>query len=75
MIGRMDWLATFPLLVNAVGNLGALVMQALAERLLTLLLAGLLIGGVGAFALAAFAWLWVKRVTSGLRPRLSPAPR
>ena len=71
----MDWLATLPLLVDAVGNLGALIMQALAERLLTLLLAGLLIGAIGGFALTAFAWLWAKRVAAGLRLRLSPAPR
>jgi hypothetical protein len=75
MIGGMDWLATFPQLIDAVGNLGALIMQAVAERLLTLLLAGLLIGGIGAFAIAAFAWLWAKRVAAGLRLRPSPTPR
>jgi len=75
MIGGMDWLATLPQFADAVGNLGALVMQALAERLLMLLLAALLIGGVGTFALAAFAWLWAKRVSAGARLRASPATR
>jgi len=75
MIGGMDWLAIFPLFADAVGNVGALAMQALAERLLTLLFAGLLIGGVGGFAVAAFAWLWAKRALAGLPlPRPSPAP-
>ena len=74
IIAGMDWLATLPQVADAVGNLGALIMQTLAERILTLLLAGALIGGVGGFAIAAFVWLWAKRIAVGPRMRPSPAP-
>ena len=60
MIAGMDCLTTLPLIVGAIGNLSAGAMQVLAERLLTILLAIFLIGGVGGFAITAFAWLWIK---------------
>jgi hypothetical protein len=75
MIRGMDWLTTLPQLVDALGNLGAVTMQALAERLLTLFLAGLMIGGVGLFAIGGFAWLWARQSADTLRLRPSPAPR
>jgi hypothetical protein len=60
MIAGMDWLTTIPLIVGVIGKLCALALEALAERLLTILLAVLIIGGASVFALTAFAWLWVK---------------
>jgi hypothetical protein len=60
MIAGMDCLTTLPLIVGAIGSVSAFAMQALAERLLTILLAIFLIGGVGIFAITAFAWLWIK---------------
>ena len=65
MIAGMDCLATIPLIVGVIGNLSAGALEALAERLLTILLAGFLIGGVSVFALTAFAWLWIKRAIGG----------
>ncbi len=35
-------------------------LEALAERLPTILLAVLIIGSVGVFAITAFTWLWIK---------------
>jgi hypothetical protein len=60
MIGGMDCLTTLPLIVGAIGNVSAGALVALAERLLTILLAIFIIGGVSVFALTAFAWLWLK---------------
>ncbi len=60
MIAGMDCLTTLPLIVGAIGNVSVGATQALAERLLTILLAIFLIGGVGGFAITAFAWLWIK---------------
>jgi len=57
----MDWLTTIPLVISAVGNLSASALDALAQRLVTLLLAILVIGGVSLFAVTAFTWLWIKR--------------
>jgi hypothetical protein len=57
----MDWLMILPPIVSAVGDLGALAMQAVAERLLTIL-GALLIGCAGAIIVAAVAWRSVKRV-------------
>jgi hypothetical protein len=76
MIRRMDWLMTFPPIVSAVGNLGALAMQAVAECLLAMLSA-VLLAGVGACAVAALAWLSLKRAWRELRllPLRSAAPR
>ena len=66
----MDSLTTLPLIVGAIGNVGAGVMVALAERLLTFLLAFFIIGGVSVFALTGFAWLWLKHAIGG--PHASP---
>jgi hypothetical protein len=60
MIAGMDCLTTLPLIVGVIGNVSACAMQALAERLLTILLAIFLIGGVSVFAITGFAWLWIK---------------
>ena len=68
MIKNMDWLATFPLIVGAVGNLSAAALDAVAQRLLTIALAALLVGGVTLFAVTAFAWLWVRRTVAELHP-------
>ena len=70
MIAAMDSLTTLPLIVGAIGNVGAGALTALAERLLTILLAIFIIGGVSIFALTAFAWLWIKRAVGG--PHASP---
>ena len=64
MIGGMDCLTTLPLIVGVIGNLSAGAMAALTERLLTILLAVIIIGGVGGFAVTAFAWLWIKHAFS-----------
>jgi len=70
MIGGMDCLTTLPLIVGAIGNVSAGALVALAERLLTILLAVFIIGGVGGFAITAFAWLWIKHAFGG--PHASP---
>ena len=56
----MDCLTTLPLIVGAIGNVSAGASVALAERLLTILLAIFIVGGVSVFVLTAFAWLWIK---------------
>jgi hypothetical protein len=61
MLANMDWLTIIPLVVGTVDNVGASALAALAERLVTLLLAVLVIGGVSVFAVTAFTWLWIKR--------------
>ena len=66
MIAGMDQLTTFPLIVGAIGGLSAFALEALALRLLTILLAVLIIGGVSVFAVTAFAWLWIKSVIGEL---------
>ena len=73
MIAAMDWMTTIPLIVGAIGQLGAMALQALAQRLLTIVLAGLIIGGVSVFALTAFAWLWIKHAIDELHARPSAA--
>lgn len=73
MIADMDWLTTFPLVVGAIGNIGASALAALAERLLTILLAVLIIGGVSVFAVTAFTWLWIKRWIGEQHPSPSAA--
>ena len=65
MIAGMDCLTTLPLIVGAIGNVSAGASVALAERLLTILLAIFIVGGVSGFALTAFAWLWIKRTIGG----------
>jgi hypothetical protein len=70
MIGGMDCLTTLPLIVGAIGNVSAGALVALAERLLTILLAVFIIGSIGVFAVTAFAWLWVKHAFG--EPQTSP---
>ena len=62
-----------PLVVSAIGNVSTSALEALAERLVTILLAFLIIGGVGVFAAAAFAWLWVRRIIGEPHPSPSTA--
>ena len=74
MIAAMDMLTTIPLIVGVIGNLSAITLQLLAERLLTIVLAGLVVGSVTVWALTELLWLWIKRATGewhGL-PRLLP---
>jgi len=67
----MDWLTTIPLIVGVISNLSAIVLQSLAERLLTIVLAGYVVGSVGVFALTELLWLWIARAIG----ELHPAPR
>lgn len=55
----------FPPIVSAVGNLGAFVMQAIAECLLAAL-AAFLIGVAGLYAGAAIVWWLLRRVVAPL---------
>jgi hypothetical protein len=64
----MDWLTTIPQIVGAISNLSATILQSLAQWLLTIILAGFIIGGVIVFALTGFAWLWIKRAVGELHP-------
>jgi len=57
----MDILTAIPQAVGALGTLCVLASNALLERLLTIALAALIVGGVTVFALTGFIWLWVKR--------------
>jgi len=68
----MDWLTTSPLVVGAISTISASVLEVLLERLLTILLAALMIGGVGVFAVTAFTWLWMKRLLGQERGPASP---
>lgn len=61
----------FPLLVSAVGNLGALAMQAIAEGFVAML-GGFLLGGTIAFAaVAALKWSLPQMLARG-RPATIP---
>ena len=62
MIATMDCLTTLPLIVSVIGKVSAGALAALAERLLTILLAIVIVVGVSVFAITAFAWLWIKHV-------------
>jgi hypothetical protein len=66
MLAGMDFFAAIPPVVGAIANLSVLAMNALAERLLAIALAVLIVGGVTVFALTAFAWLWVKHAVAEL---------
>ena len=57
----MNLFAALPLTVGAIANLGEIAMRTVAERLLTIVFAAIIVGGVGTFAVAAFAWLWLRR--------------
>ena len=61
MIAGMDWLMTIPLIVGVISNLSAIVLQSLAEQLLTIVLAVFIVGSAGVFALTELAWPWIKR--------------
>jgi hypothetical protein len=75
MIGGMDYLNAIPLIVSVISHLSYLAMEAVAERLLTVVLAGFLIGGVALFAATAVAWLGLKRLLSELHaPRRLARP-
>ena len=71
MIAAMDWFTAPPLVLLAIVNLGTFAMHALAERLLTIGLVVFVVGGVTLFALAGFAWLWIKHVFAELHLRPS----
>jgi len=73
MIAGMDWLTTIPLIIGGIAKVSALALEALADRLLTILLAVFIIGGVSVFAVTAFAWLWIKRAIGELHPSPSTA--
>jgi hypothetical protein len=73
MIEGMDWMTTIPLIVGAIANLSAFALQTLAERMLTIALAVLIIGGVNVFVLTAFAWLWIKHAIGEVHARPSTA--
>ena len=64
----MDYLNAIPLIVSVISHLSCLALEALAERLLTIVLAGFLVGGVALFAAAALAWLGLKRLLAELHP-------
>jgi hypothetical protein len=70
MIAGMDCLKTLPQIVGVIGNVSAGALEALADRLLRILLAVFIIGGVSVFAITAFAWLWLKRTIG--EPHASP---
>ena len=69
----MDLIVTIPLIGGAILGLSTVAMDALAERLLTIVLAVLIIGSVTVFALTAFAWLWIKHAVGELLHLPSPA--
>ncbi|MGE5269573.1 MAG: hypothetical protein ACM3JG_07870 [Thiohalocapsa sp.] len=57
----MDWLTAFPMVLDGIAEMAASAMAALAHRLLIIALAALIIGGIAIFAVAGFAWLWLKQ--------------
>jgi hypothetical protein len=69
----MDWLTTIPLIVALIGNLGALALQTVAVRLLTIVPAVFFVGGISAAALMAICRWWLKRATGELDMLHSPA--
>jgi len=48
-----------PLVVGVIGNLSAFALEALAERLVTIVLLAFTIGSVGLFVSTARAQVWV----------------
>lgn len=74
MIGGMDWMTTIPLIVGVIGKLSAFALQALVERLLTLALAVLIIGGASILALTGLAWLRFKHAIGEVYARPGTAP-
>ena len=74
MIVGMDWLTTIPLIVGVISNLSAITLQSLAERLLTIVLAGFVVGSVTVWALTELLWLWIKRAIGELHALPRPLP-
>ena len=62
----MNGITAVPMIIDGIAQLCAAAMSALAARLLTIALAALIIGGVTGFALAGFAWLWLKHALDEL---------
>lgn len=73
-MAAMDWFAAIPMIVGVISNLSSYAMDAIAERLLTIMLAACIIGGVAVFAVMAFAWLSVKHAIAELHAPPSTAP-
>jgi hypothetical protein len=73
MMAGMDWLTAIPLIVGAIGKLSACALQALAARLLTVVLTVFFVAGLSLFAVTAFAWLWLKRLVGELHALPSAA--
>ena len=61
MMPAMDLMTTIPLLVGAILEVCITAMDALAQRLLTIALSVLIVGGVTIFTVTAFLWLGIKR--------------
>ena len=74
MIAAMDWLTTIPLIVGVISNLSAITLQLLAERLLTIVLAGFVVGSVTVWALTELLWLWIKRAIGEFHVLPRPLP-
>jgi hypothetical protein len=70
----MDYLTTIPPIVGVISHLSAITLQLLAERLLTIVLAGLVVGSVGVWALTELLWLWIKRAIGDLHVLPRPLP-
>jgi hypothetical protein len=66
MMQVMDWLTTLPLLVAVIGELATATLQALADRLLTIVSAVVVIGGVSVSAVTAAAGRWLKHAIAEL---------
>ncbi len=56
----MDWMTAPPMIIDSIAQVSASAMSALATRVLTIALAAAVIAGLAGFALAGFAWLWLK---------------
>ena len=74
MISGMDYLATIPPIVGVISNLSAITLQLLAERLLTIVLAGFVVGSVTVWALTELLWLWIKRAIGEFHVLPRPLP-
>lgn len=61
MMPVMDPMTTLPLLVGAIFEVCVAAMDALMQRLLTIALSVLIVGGVTLFTVTAFLWLGLKQ--------------
>ncbi len=59
-------MTAIPMMIDSIAQVSASAMAALAQRLLTIGLAALIIVGVTGFALTGFAWLWIRRTADEL---------